>query len=188
MGGVPSEVEETNMPAAATEAIFCTVCGSSNKEDAERCASCGARLERLSLSEMSPEEKAAARYQQQTFSWKWVAVSLAIYLVLQGVLIGLLPMVIPNYDPQGIAGMAITWGTWFLGGLTVGLVSPGKTFFEPVVAAVIAAFPTVAVLMKLSDVDQITMLSGVFGGMIGVMITLMGAFLGELVQMRREGL
>ena len=171
---------------AAEEEIYCTVCGSSNKQDAERCASCGARLERLSASDMTLEERNAARYQQQTFSWKWVAVSLAIYLVLQGVLIGALPFVIPAYDPQGISGMAITWGTWFIGGLTVGLVSPGKTFFEPVVAAVIAAFPTVAILMQMSDVDQITTLSGVFGGMIGIMITLMGAFLGELVQMRRE--
>ena len=152
-----------------------------NKSTATRCGSCGARLEQFNT-QLTAEEIRAARYQQRGFSWAWVGFSLATYLVLQIITLGLLPMVISQYDPQGFAGILISAGVWFVGGGIIGFVSPDKTFFEPVVAALIAVFPTIFWLMQISDVHQVSMLSGIVGGMLGVMITIFGSFLGEYFQ------
>ncbi|MCA9580595.1 MAG: hypothetical protein KC416_02295 [Myxococcales bacterium] len=172
--------------AAAAPEITCAVCGAKNKADQERCTSCGARLERLSTVGLTAEDIHAARYQQSGFSWKWVFVSFGIYMVLQAVFIGLLPLVIDAYDPQGPPGLWLSAGLWFVGGSIVGFVSPGKTFFEPVVGALLAVAPTILYLVQISDVRTISLLNGVVSGLLGVMITLFGAFIGEYMQNARH--
>ena len=53
-----------------------------------------------------------------------------------------LPMVVPLFDFEGSAGMLVSIPVWFVGGMLVGLISPGKTFIEPVVASFLIAVPT----------------------------------------------
>src|SRR5690606_13271485 len=151
------------MAEAASE-VICAVCGAKNKSDQERCSSCGARLDRLSAYGLSEEDLHDQRYQQQDFSWKWVGISFGIYMALQAVFLGLLPMVLSQYDPQGPPGLWISAALWFVGGILVGVLSPGKTFWEPVVAAFFAVGPTIAYVVHISDVLSISLLTGVVSG------------------------
>lgn len=172
---------------AAAQEIICPICGAKNKPDVERCASCGARLDRQSLLAATAEELYADRYQQHTFAWKWVFTSFGIYMGLQVVVLMLLPLVISSYDPQGPPGLWISAALWFVGGTIVGYISPGKTFFEPVVGALLAVGPTILYLIQISDVLTISLLNAIVSAALGVMITLFGAFIGEYLQRNKRG-
>lgn len=167
----------------ASEAIVCTICGAKNEEGSTRCVSCGAKLDTLAL---TAEEQAERAGQQTTFRWSWVGISVAIFAVLQAIAIGLLPMVIDAYDPQGLAGLMISAVIWFVGGMIVGAISPGRTFIEPVVAALIVVVPTILWINVRSDVHAVSFLSMLVGGMLGVMVTILGSFIGEKLQMRKK--
>lgn len=171
----------------AGEKIICSVCGASNAANMARCQSCGAKLENLAQVERTEEEEAARRYQQDGFEWKWVFISFGIYVTLQAIILAALPMVIETYDPQGLPGLLISAGVWFMGGMLVGAISPGKTFIEPSVGAFLATVPTIAWLMHIADWAQLSLLSYLIFGMLGVMVTLFGAFLGEKIQMLTRG-
>jgi hypothetical protein len=172
----------------AADEVVCTVCGAKNNPNVERCVSCGARLDALAGREVSDDEDVVSReHQQDTFEWKWVFIAFGVYMVLQGIVLAGLQMVIPAYDPQGLAGLLISGGVWFVGGLVVGLMSPGKTFIEPVVGAILAVPPTILYLSHIGDVYQLSELAYVVGGMLGVMMTLFGAFLGEKLQVSLAG-
>lgn len=167
--------------------IVCHVCGFKNQPDAERCVSCGAKLEAVGA-EYTAEEAASRANQQEGFSPLWVAISCVIYLAVQAVFIGALPLVIPTYDPQGFPGLAISAVVWFFGGIAVGFISPGKTFLEPAVGAVIAVAPTIAFLKYITpEAFEPSVLSYAVGGIIGVMLSLFGAFLGEVLQRNLRG-
>ena len=167
----------------ASETMICAICGATNDANLERCTSCGARLEALGSADLTDEEARARRHQQETFEWKWVFVAFAIYMVLQGLILVAMPLVIDTFDPQGLAGLGISAGVWFLGGILVGVISPGKTFVEPAVAAFLAVIPTILWIDHISDVHELSLMAALVGGMIGVMITLLGAFVGEKIQM-----
>lgn len=170
---------------AIAETITCTVCGEENPETNTRCRSCGARIEKL-VRELTQDEIHARRYQQDTFEWKWVVISFVLYMILGAIVFIALPMVITNYDPQGIAGLVIAGGIWFLGGIVVGILSPGKTYLEPPVGALLAVVPTLMYLDSIGDVYRLPSLAYMVGGMIGVMTTLMGSFIGERLQPGRK--
>ena len=172
---------------AAVNEIICTICGAKNDPSAERCTACGAKIEDLSSRELTAEEQAARRYQQDSFEWKWVAIAFLIYATLQGIALVALPMVIEAYDPQGLPGLLISAGVWFVGGILVGWISPGKTFIEPAVGALIAVVPTLLWLNHIADVYELSLLANITGGMIGVMVTLLGGFIGEKIQMSTRG-
>ncbi len=177
---------------ASKDQIVCHVCGFRNASDAARGVSCGAKLEAVS-GDYSLEEEAARNHQQSGFAVKWLAVSCVIYFVFQSIALGLLPEVLPSYDPfQAIWGILISSFTWFLGGIVAGFVSPGRTFLEPAVAAVIALIPTVAYLMwrtpgEPGDGFEPSMMAYAVGGLIGVMVSLFGAFIGEKLQSLTRG-
>lgn len=177
---------------AAKDPIVCHVCGFKNQPEAQRCVSCGARLEGVSV-DYSAEEEAARRNQQTGFEIKWVVAAFVIYFLFQAFALGLLPAVISAYDPfQNIWGIMISSITWFVGGIVVGFVSPGRTFLEPAVAAVLAVVPTIAYLMwrtpgEPGDGFDPSLLAYVVGALMGVMISLFGAFLGERVQGMTRG-
>ncbi|MDD9932626.1 MAG: hypothetical protein OXT09_03440 [Myxococcales bacterium] len=169
--------------ASATEEIICPMCGFKNPGEQERCRSCGARVEALTA-DYSAEQERARRYQQDDFQWKWALIAAALLVVLQGILLGALPRVIASYDPQGIDGLMLSVPMAFVGGLMVGLMSPGKTFVEPAVGAAIAAVPTLSLVSMITPEGfQPTMLAYVVCAAMGVMTALFGAFLGERLQM-----
>jgi hypothetical protein len=104
------------------------------------------------------------------------------FLAAQIVILVGLPFVIRTFDPQGLAGLLISVGIFLVGGIGVGLVSPGKTFIEPAVGALIAVIPTASYLaMTTPEGFQPTLLAYVVSGSLGVMFALFGAFLGEKI-------
>lgn len=172
---------------AQKDPIVCHVCGFKNEPLTERCVSCGARLEAVQV-EYTAEEEAARANQQEGFSILWVVVAFFVYLTLQGIVLGLLPLAISSYDPQGFWGLVISIGVWFVGGIAVGFLSPGKTFLEPAVGALIAAIPTIVYLMwSTPDGFEPSFIAYVVGGAMGIMISLFGAFLGEQAQRATRG-
>lgn len=168
----------------AAQEIICPMCGFKNAGDAARCVSCGAKLDALSAAaDYSEEEMAARAHQQEGFDTKWVGISFGIYLALQFVVLVIGPMIIGSFDPQGMPGIFLSAGIWFLGGMVVGAVSPGKTFMEPAVGALIACPFTIGYLMWVTPEGfNPSLLAYLVGGLLGVMISLFGAFFGEKIQ------
>jgi hypothetical protein len=169
--------------AAAKDEIVCHVCGFKNKPDAARCVSCGAKLEALAA-EYTAEEEAAKANQQSGFSPLWVLVAFGIYLVLQGIFIVGLDVALAAYDPQGFWGLAISIPIFFVGGVIVGRMSPGRTFIEPAVGAVVACVPTIMYVFWITPDGEFEPSLGqaIMLGAMGVMISLFGSFLGERLQ------
>ena len=173
--------------AAQKDEIVCHVCGFKNAPSAERCVSCGAKVEVVAV-DYTAEEVAAREDQQEGFSPMWVVIAFGIYVTLQAIVLVLLPLVISSYDPIGVAGLAISIVVWFFGGIVVGFVSPGKTFIEPAVGACLACVPTIAYnLFVTPDGFQPSVMEAMVMGVMGIMISLFGAFLGERIQGRTRG-
>lgn len=169
----------------ATIKIVCPSCGFQNKGPLSngRCVSCGARVEDgvggLALQEGS-------RYQQQTFDMTWFGIAIGVMLVLTGAIVMGLPAVVPLFDFEGYAGMMMAIPVWAMGGCLVGLISPGRTFMEPVAAAFLVAIPTAFVLFQGQTVKTMPVFMYVLFSALGILFTLIGAYLGERIQMGPE--
>jgi len=172
----------------ASQEIVCPMCGHKNAANVARCVACGAKLESLGNVEYTEEEELARRHQQEGFEWKWAILSFVVYLILQAIILGVLPRILSFYDPQGLAGLMISVVVWFVGGIVVGAISPGKTFVEPAVGALIAVVPTIGFLMVITPEGfDPSLIAYIVGGLLGVMISLFGAFIGEKIQMVAKG-
>ena len=159
--------------ATAAKRITCPSCGFENKQPLanRRCVSCGAKIE------------SRRRSKRDGFSVTWFAVSLAIMAVMTGALVMGLPMVVPLLDFEGSAGMLVAIPTWFLGGLLIGLISPGRTFVEPVVAVFLVAIPTALILFANQTVKTMPAFMYALMSALGILFTLIGAHIGERIQM-----
>jgi hypothetical protein len=169
--------------ATVEQEITCPMCGFKNPHDTERCRSCGAKVEALTTT-YSEEEAHARRYQQEHFELKWALVAAGVYLACEIVILVVLPFIISAFDPQGLPGLLIAVAVCFVGGIVVGRVSPGKTFIEPAVGALMAVVPTVIyVAFSTPSGFQPPLLAYVVLSLFAVMMSLFGAFLGEKLQM-----
>ena len=170
--------------AKPTKKIICPSCGFANTAPLvnQRCASCGAKVEEIKPT-LTRQEELERRYQQESFSPTWFAVSIAIMLVTTAAFVMGLPMVIPALDFEGSAGMMVSIPVWFFGGMLIGLVSPGRTFIEPMIAVFLVAMPTAFILYSNQTVK--TMPGFMYGLMsfLGVVFTLIGSYIGERIQM-----
>jgi hypothetical protein len=92
-------------------------------------------------------------------------------------------MVVSALDFEGSAGMLVAIPVWFVGGLLIGMISPGRTFVEPVIAALFVAIPTVGFLHATETVKTLPLFMYIIMAAIGVMFTLIGSYLGERIQM-----
>lgn len=164
--------------------VACTVCGADNNSEVERCSSCGARLE-LFEGSLTEEEAWARRHQQEGFEWKWVGISCAIFMVMQALALVALPIALPNYDPQGLPGIVITAGIWFIGSALIGMISPGRTFLEPTVGAILVIAPTMFWLERMDEIYQLSSGTYIAAGLLSIMIALFGAFFGEMIQNKK---
>ena len=131
----------------------------------------------------SGERERSKRYQQEGFSVVWCAIALVVQSVLTAALVVGLPMVVAALDFEGSNGMVVTIPVWFLGGMLLGMISPGKTFIEPVVASFLVAIPTVFYLAKGQTVRTMPLFMYVIMALIGVLFTLIGSYIGERIQM-----
>ena len=169
---------------AANNKIICPSCGFSNTPPLanNRCVSCGAKIEDLKRS-LTRQEELERRFQQEGFSVLWFGVSLAIMSVMTAALVMGLPMVVPAFDFEGSAGMRISIPVWFLGGMLIGLISPGKTFIEPMVAVFLVALPTAFLLHSGQTVKTMPAFMYALMSFLGVVFTLIGSYIGERIQM-----
>lgn len=113
----------------------------------------------------------------------WLAISLVVQGVLTAALVVGLPMVVTLFDFEGGNGMLVTIPVWFLGGLLVGLISPGRTFIEPCVASFFTAIPAVFYLVRGQTVHSMPTFMYVIMATIGVLFTLIGSYIGERIQL-----
>jgi hypothetical protein len=65
----------------------------------------------------------------------------------------------------------------------VGLISPGKTFIEPVVAVFLIALPTAFLLFEQQTVKTMPAFMYVLLSTLGILFTLIGSYIGERIQM-----
>lgn len=171
--------------ADAKQKIICPSCGFQNTAPLAngRCVSCGARAEDgaggIALQE-------GGRYQQQTFNMTWFGIAIGVMVVLTGAIVLGLPAVIPLFDFEGYAGMMMAIPVWTVGGVLVGLISPGRTFMEPVAAAFLVALPTAFILFQGQTVKTMPVFMYVLFSALGLLFTLIGAYLGERIQMGPE--
>ncbi|MGK4008735.1 hypothetical protein WMF31_39370 [Sorangium sp. So ce1036] len=165
-------------------AIVCPSCGANNASvtASGRCIACGARMDSLRPAQSSDFER-QRRYQQEGFSILWCLIALVLQSVLTAALIGGLPMLVQQLDFEGSNGMIVAIPVWFLGGTLLGMISPGKTFLEPVVASLLVAIPTVFYLLQSQTVRTMPLFMYVIMALIGVLFTLIGAYLGERIQL-----
>jgi len=92
-------------------------------------------------------------------------------------------MVVPTLDFEGSAGMMVAIPVWFVGGMLIGLISPGKTFVEPVVAVFIIAIPVALFLHRGQTVKTMPSFMYMLMSGLGALFTLIGAYIGERIQM-----
>jgi hypothetical protein len=131
----------------------------------------------------APEMERARRYQQEGFSVLWCGIALVVQAVLTAALVVGLPSVVSALDFEGSNGMVVAIPVWFVGGMLLGMISPGKTFVEPVVASFLVAMPTVFYLARGQTVRTMPLFMYVIMAIIGVLFTLIGAYIGERIQM-----
>src|SRR5687767_4017713 len=169
---------------AAPKKIICPSCGWKHTPPIpnNRCVSCGAKIEDLRRA-LNRQEELERRYQQEGFSMAWFAISIGIMSVLTAALVMGLPEVVPAFDFEGAAGMLVAIPVWFLGGMLVGLISPGKTFVEPMVAVFLVALPTAFLLFVNQTVKTMPAFMYVLMSALGVLFTLIGSYIGERIQM-----
>jgi hypothetical protein len=170
---------------AAAKTVVCASCGfNKNAANAVRCASCGAKLDDpVGRGKRSREEELARRYQQEGVSVQWLLIAFLVQGVLTAALVFGLPMVLPMLDFEGQNGMLVCIPVWFLGGLLVGMISPGRTFVEPALASMLVAIPSTFLLIASQTVRTMPVfLYLIFAG-IGILLTLIGAYIGERIQL-----
>jgi hypothetical protein len=169
----------------AAKPVTCPSCGfEKNPPGSVRCASCGAKIDDGTKQlRRTREDELARRYQQEGVSVQWLLIAFLVQGVLTAALVFGLPMVIPMLDFEGQNGMLVCIPVWFLGGLLVGMISPGRTFIEPVVASFIVAIPTTFLLVESQTVRTLPTFLYVIMAAIGVLFTLIGAYLGERIQL-----
>lgn len=172
--------------------ILCPSCGARNAPSVagSRCISCGAPMDvERPGGPGGPGGAGRGNARRPTaakprgFSVVWCVIALVVQSVLTAALVFGLPMAVTILDFEGSNGMAVAIPVWFLGGMLLGMISPGKIFAEPVIASFIVQIPTMLLLWKGQTVRTMPFFMYVILGLIGVLFTLVGTYLGERIQM-----
>lgn len=173
------------MATEKAEFILCPSCGFKNQMPLAnaRCVSCGARVDEQ---EPTSSHGAASPARQTAFDVTWFGIAIGVMVVLTGAIVVGLPAVVPALDFEGSAGMMVAIPVWFVGGLLVGLISPGRTFIEPVLAVFLVALPTAFVLYSEQTVKTMPAFMYVLFSSLGLLFTLIGSYVGERLQTSGE--
>jgi predicted nucleic acid-binding Zn ribbon protein len=154
-----------------------------NPPNSVRCVRCGEKIEALGKVARTREEELERRYQQEGVSIQWLVIAFLVQGVLTGALVFGLPMVLSMLDFEGQNGMLVCIPVWFLGGLLVGMISPGRTFIEPAVASMLVAIPTTFLLINTQTVRTMPLFLYLIFALIGILLTLIGSYIGERIQL-----
>ncbi len=162
--------------------IICPSCGHRNTLPLtkNRCVSCGSLVDELTGADRLADE---GRYRQDTFNAMWFVIAVAVTATLTAAVVMGLPMVVQALDFEGSAGMMVAIPVWFAAGLLVGLISPGKTFAEPVAATFLVALPTIFFLIRSETVKTMPLFMYLLMAALGLLFSLIGAYAGERIQM-----
>jgi hypothetical protein len=168
--------------AETTSTKACPSCGALYSADApgQSCASCGAKLSEARPSRYEDPDR--ARQHQEGFSATWCGISLGVVGILTAAVVIGLPMVVPVFDFEGSAGMMLAIPVWFVSGMLVGLISPGRTVAEPVLATFLVAMPTAFLLFTGQTVKTMPAFMYVLLSALGVLFAMIGSYAGELIQ------
>jgi hypothetical protein len=160
----------------------CPSCGALDTSAApgKRCPSCGLEFYEAQLPTRYEDPERA--YHQEGFSLTWCGISLGVVGILTSAVVVGLPMVVPAFDFEGSAGMMLSIPVWFVSGLLVGLISPGRTVLEPVVATFLVAMPTAFLLFTGQTVKVMPAFMYVLMSTLGVLFSLIGSYAGERIQ------
>ena len=112
----------------------------------------------------------------------WCGISLGVVGILTSAVVIGLPMVVPVFDFEGSAGMMLSIPIWFVSGLLVGLISPGRTVLEPVIATFLVAMPTAFLLFTGQTVKTMPAFMYVLMSALGVLFAMIGSYAGERIQ------
>lgn len=166
------------MAAMSPSTVICPSCGAKNAASAgSRCAACGALMD-------GPTRPGAAQARTSGgFSFLWCAIAFGVQAVLTAALVMGLPMVLTALDFEGSNGMIVAIPVWFLGGTLIGMISPGKTYAEPTIASFLVQVPTILYLWRGQTVRTMPFFMYALLGLVGVLFALVGAYLGERIQM-----
>ena len=122
--------------------------------------------------------------QEQPFSRNWLIFSVVIFMVFEIVIGGWLAQVLVGKRISHMLSLRIelilSLGSFFLGGLVVGLISPGRRLMEPAIAAAISVVLTfmISFFTPLMFV-QASVSRMLIGGAVAFIVALWGADLGE---------
>jgi hypothetical protein len=165
--------------------LVCPSCGFKNQLPlaSGHCVSCGATVDEPAPASVRGP---AGMVRDKTFDLLWFAIAIGVMVVLTGAIVIGLPAVIPALDFEGSAGMIVAIPVWFVGGLLVGLISPGRTFAEPVLAVLLVAVPTAFVLYSGQTVRTMPAFMYALFSALGMLFALIGAYVGEQLQMAGE--
>ena len=176
----------TNAMAESNSTHPCPSCGAavSSAAPGHRCPSCGAALgDSNRPSRFEDLERAHPQHHhQEGFSLPWCGISLAVVGILTAAVVIGLPLVIPVFDFEGSAGMMLAIPIWFVSGMLVGLISPGRTVAEPVVATFLVAMPTAFLLFSGQTVKVMPAFMYVLMSALGILFSLIGAYVGDRIQ------
>ena len=165
----------------AAKLTTCPSCGfTKNPADALRCGSCGSKMEALDKVRADEGDR---KYQQDGISPQWTLIALGVQGLLTAAVVFGLSWLVRALDFEGGNGMIVCIPVWFLGGLLVGMISPGRTFIEPMIAAFLVALPSTYLLHASQTVRTLPAFLYVIMGAIGVLFTLIGSYLGERWQL-----
>jgi hypothetical protein len=166
----------------------CAACGALNDASASagRCASCGAKLEHDESRPGLPDDSQRG-YRRAGFSAVWCGISLLVVGLLTAAVVIGLPLVVPVFDFEGSTGMMLAIPVWFVSGMLVGLISPGRTVLEPGVATFLIAMPTAFFLFTGQTVKVMPAFMYVLGSALGVLFSLVGAHVGDRIQLGPSG-
>jgi hypothetical protein len=169
--------------AESTSTQACPSCGALNSSGAagQRCASCGAKLTEFRPSRHEDPDR-PHHHHQEGFSVTWCGISLGVVGILTSAVVIGLPMVVPVFDFEGSAGMMLSIPIWFVSGLLVGLISPGRTVLEPVIATFLVAMPTAFLLFTGQTVKTMPAFMYVLMSALGVLFAMIGSYAGERIQ------
>lgn len=171
------------------ETTFCPKCGTENQASEERCKKCGAGIEGEALVDDIEAER--MHFQQETFSWKWVGISLLVIAGLHALLVFVVfqYILITNVWVQIAIGLV----PYFCGGILIGALSPGKTFLEPLYASILPAlvFPPIVEWYNVqaqrpADFSEaltfVSWPSALAPILVAILLALFGAWIGEKIQ------
>jgi hypothetical protein len=159
----------------------CPVCGAAHASvaAAQHCTLCPSPAEPRRQPRSEQLERVAP---VEGFSAIWCGISLGVVGILTAAVVVGLPLVVPAFDFEGSAGMLLSIPVWFVSGMLVGLIAPGRTFLEPVVATALVAVPTAFLLFSGQTVKMMPAFMYVLMSALGVLFSLIGSMLGERIQ------